>query len=111
MQPEDREEYERKKRAIFESMSKRGKERVLRIGYENWDPFQEPKDPRERIFNSSAQMATGLLKEFYRTSSFGDLALDYHRELFEIVRGFLDGDTRSRIIVSLCSWIERRLER
>ena len=42
-------EYEVKKRAIFDGMSKRGQQRILRLGYENWDPFQEPKDPREQI--------------------------------------------------------------
>ncbi|MCX7823293.1 MAG: hypothetical protein N2260_07625 [Syntrophobacterales bacterium] len=104
----DREEYERKKRAIFESMSKRGKERILKMGYENWDPFQEPKDPREIIFSSSAQQAINILKEFYEVSGLGEAAVDYHRELFEIVRGFLNGDRRARVIVSLCAWIERR---
>ncbi|MEJ5301756.1 MAG: hypothetical protein WHS38_12285 [Thermodesulforhabdaceae bacterium] len=106
----DREEYERRKRAIFEAMSKRGQERILKMGYENWDPFQEPKDPRERIFASSAQKATILLQEFYEASGLGELAAAYHRELFEIVRGFLDGDARQRTIVSLCCWIEKRLK-
>lgn len=112
MEPKDvdREEYERRKRAIFESMSKRGKERILKMGYDNWDPFQEPKDPRERIFASSAQKAILLLNEFYETSGFKEVALDYHRELFDIVRGFIDGDVRSRVIVSLCSWVERKLK-
>jgi hypothetical protein len=104
----DREEYERRKRAIFESMSKRGQERILRMGYENWDPFQEPKDPRERIFASSAQKATLLLQEFYQASDMREVAMSHHRELFEIVRGFLDGDARARVIVSLCLWINNQ---
>jgi hypothetical protein len=106
----DREEYERRKRAIFESMSKRGQERILKMGYENWDPFQEPKDPRERIFASSARRATLLLHEFYETSGFKEVAMAYQRELFEIIRGFLDGDSRSRTIVSLCCWIDKRIK-
>jgi hypothetical protein len=106
----DREEYERRKRAIFESMSKRGQERILKMGYENWDPFQEPKDPRERIFASSARKAAILLQEFYEISGLGEPVMAYHRELFEIIRGFLDGDFRSRTIVSLCCWIDQRVK-
>lgn len=102
----DREEYERRKRAIFESMSKRGQQRILKLGYENWDPFQEPKDPRERIFASSAQRALMLLQEFYETSDMREVAMTHHRELFDIVRGFLDGDPRAKVIVSLCWWIK-----
>ncbi len=46
---DDPKEYEIRKKAIFDTMSKRGQERILKMGYENWEPFQEPKDPRERI--------------------------------------------------------------
>ena len=56
----DENEYEMRKKAIFDTMSKRGQERILRIGYENWNPFQEPKDPRERIF-SSVSLKAGML--------------------------------------------------
>ena len=37
-----REEVERRKKAIFETLSKRGKKYIERIGYDKWDPFQEP---------------------------------------------------------------------
>ena len=39
------EEQEKQKRAIYESLSPRRKKFIDRIGYEKWDPFQEPKDP------------------------------------------------------------------
>ncbi len=106
----DREEYERRKRAIFESMSKRGQQRILKMGYENWDPFIEPKDPRERLISSPAQRATRILVEFYETSEFKDVARSYHRELFELARGFIQGETRSRIIFSFCEWCLSKLK-
>ncbi len=100
----DREEYERRKRAIFEAMSKRGRERILKIGYENWDPFQEPKDPRERLVSTSAQQATLMLKEFLEATDMKEYVNSYYGELFELLKGFLDGNSRCRVIFSLCQW-------
>ena len=39
------EEAEKRKRAVFESMSPRRQKHILKKGYEKWDPFAEPKDP------------------------------------------------------------------
>ena len=40
-----REEVARRKKAIYESLSARGRRYIERIGYDKWDPFEEPKDP------------------------------------------------------------------
>ncbi len=101
-------EYERKKRAIFEAMSKRGQARILKMGYDNWDPFQEPKDPRERIFAPSAQRATSMLHEFYTISPQREVAQSYHRELFDLLLRYLNGDVHARLIVTFCAWVARR---
>jgi hypothetical protein len=39
------EEAEKRKRAVFESMSPRRQKHILKKGYDKWDPFEEPKDP------------------------------------------------------------------
>ena len=38
-------EEEKKKREIFESMAPRRQQRVLKKGYDKWDPFLQPKEP------------------------------------------------------------------
>jgi len=38
-------EEEKRKKAIFESMSARSRKRILDKGYESWDPFLMPNDP------------------------------------------------------------------
>ncbi|MEW6442152.1 MAG: hypothetical protein AB1640_14540 [bacterium] len=38
-------EEEKKKKAIFESMSPKRQKRILEKGYEQWDPFRMPKEP------------------------------------------------------------------
>jgi hypothetical protein len=106
----DEEEYEMRKRAIFDSMSKRGQERILRIGYDEWDPFQEPKDPRERIFGTDALKATALLKEFYASRNDQEESVSLHKELFDLCRGLLQGETRARVIGDFCVWFKKRTE-
>jgi hypothetical protein len=101
---DDRDEYERRKKAIFDTMSKRGQERILRIGYENWEPFQEPKDPRERIFSSISMKANELLREFYRSRPGHEESVDHNRELFDLCKGLLQGERRAQVILEFCNW-------
>lgn len=104
----DLQESEKRKRAIFDSMSKRGQERVLRVGYENWDPFQEPKDPREKIRSSIALQADAIMRDFYATSSNSEDARAFHFELLELCQGFLREDLRARVILDFCSWYKEK---
>lgn len=104
----DREEYEIRKKAIFDSMSKRGQERVLRIGYENWDPFQEPKDPRERIFGSASLKAGALVEEFYRSTGNKEESVAVRKELFDLCRGLLQGEGRARAILDFSEWFRKK---
>lgn len=105
---DNEQEYNLRKKAIFDSMSKRGQEHVLRIGYDNWNPFQEPKDPRERIFSSSALTAGILVKEFIRLQQTQELSPALYKDLFEICKGLLDGDLRSGLIFEFCQWFKTR---
>jgi len=105
----DNEERDYKKKAIFDGMAKRGQERILRIGYENWDPFEEPKDPRERIFGSASIKAGALIREFYESKGNKEESVTLHRELFELCRGLLQGESRAQVIVEFCNWLRKRM--
>jgi hypothetical protein len=104
----DREEYELRKKAIFDGMSKRGQERILRIGYENWNPFEEPKDPRERIFSSASLKAGALVREYYESTGGKEESVAVYRELFELCLGLLQGEGRAKTIVDFCAWLKKR---
>jgi hypothetical protein len=107
----DIDEREFKKKAIFDGMSKRGQERVLKIGYDNWDPFEEPKDPRERIFGSASVKAGALVQEYYRSAGGKEESTAVHRELFELCLGLLHGEGRAKTVVDFCAWLKRKTER
>ncbi|MEJ5363646.1 MAG: hypothetical protein WHS86_00960 [Desulfosoma sp.] len=104
---EDREEYERRKRAIFEQMSPRGQKRILKLGYENWDPFQEPKDPREQIRSGTAVQAAMILAEFYQAEGQDERLKSHHKELLDLCRGLLRHDPRALAVSAFCCWFER----
>ncbi len=101
---DDEKEYDLRKKAIFDAMSKRGRERILRIGYENWNPFQEPKDPRERIFSSASLKASALVKEFLQTHHADQESPVLIKDLFELCKGLLQGETRAQTILEFCRW-------
>lgn len=105
---EDSQDYELRKKAIFDSMSRRGQERILKMGYENWEPFQEPKDPRERIFSPASQTAMALVEEFYQAAGLSRDSVALHKELFEVCRGLLMGESRGRAIFEFCAWLKAK---
>jgi hypothetical protein len=106
---DDREEREYKKKAIFDSMAKRGQERILRIGYENWDPFEEPKDPRERIFGSDSLKAGALIREYYEATGNKEESVAVYKDLFDLCRDLLHGEPRAKVVVDFCAWLQKRI--
>jgi hypothetical protein len=103
----DEEEKQARKRAIFEAMGKRGQQWILKVGYENWDPFQEPKDPRDAIRSSSALQAGMLIQEFYQAHSDDERVRAHHKDLLDLCRGLLKGDRRAQSMLEFCLWFDR----
>ncbi len=103
-------DYEKSKKAIFDGMSRKGQERILRIGYENWEPFPEPKDPRDRIFGSSALQAHAMVDYFFREHLKGVESVVIRKELFELCRGLLDEEDRAKAVYEFCRWFELQKE-
>ncbi len=87
-------EKERRKKLIFDGMSPRAKKHVAKIGFENWDPFQEPKDPidiRRDKTNRTTQM---LVREFLQTRKFEDYSNKYGQGVLDICLGIMNDDDR-----------------
>jgi hypothetical protein len=101
------EEKERRKRAIFDAMGKRGQKWVMRLGWENWDPFQEPKDPRERVRSTAAAKARAAVKEYGETRKEADELRRHYHEVFELCRGAFNNDPRALLIVDFCAWFRK----
>ncbi|MFO8084398.1 MAG: hypothetical protein R6U27_08775 [Desulfobacterales bacterium] len=102
---------EARKKAIFESMSPRRQKFIKKKGYENWNPFEEPKDPidiRKDKTNRTTQM---LVREFLQSRTFEKCSNAYHRGVLEIALGIINNDDRFIGMYEFAAWHQNLLEK
>ena len=103
------EEAERRKRAVFDSMSPRRQKHILKRGYAAWDPFEEPKDPidiRKDKTNRTTQM---LVREFLQTRP-GEVENNaYNRGVLEMALGIVNREDRFRGMFEFACWYRELL--
>ena len=105
------EEQESRKKAIFESMSPRRQKHILKKGYENWDPFQEPKDPIDIRKDKTKRTTQSLVREFLQTKSFEEYSNAYGRGVFDICLGIINNDDRYKGMYEFSIWYRELLNR
>ena len=105
------EEEEKRKKAIFESMSPRRQKHILKKGYENWEPFQEPKDPIDIRKDKTRRTTQSLVREFLQTKNFEEYSNEYGRGVFELCLGLVNNDDRYRGMYEFSVWYQELLER
>jgi len=102
-------EKERKKKAIFESMSPKRQQRILtKVGYENWDPFQEPKYPIDLRELEVEHKAMALYREFIKDSGIEQYSDEYIQAVREISKGLLKDEERYRAMFDFCCWYRKK---
>jgi len=103
------EEKERKKSAIFNSMLPKRQQRIVeKIGYENWDPFQEPKDPLDLRGQKTDQLALVLIGEFISECGAEKRTDEYREGVEEICRGLIEGEERYKGMFDFCRWYGKK---
>ena len=95
-------EQDRKKREIFESMSPRRQQKILKKGYDKWEPFLEPKEPpfyRDTEVNR-AQSADEMYRRFLQEKRMAQVAgaeplpLEYTEGVREVCDRLIRGPQR-----------------
>ena len=104
-----REETEARKRAIFDSMSPRGQKRILKQGYDRWDPFQEPKDPIDIRRDKTKRTSQMLIREFLATRTEDAESNAYARGAFELCLGIINDDEKCRGMFDFACWYRELL--
>jgi len=106
---------EKKKRELFESMSPRRQQRILKKGYDKWDPFLAPKEPpffsqkeRDRIQEARLRLEEFLLSRRREEGHEGDLPSAYVQGAREICFGLSKGEERYQGMQDFCRWLEKR---
>ena len=80
---------ENKKRAIYDQMSLRGRKYIDKIGYDQWDPFQEPKDPIDIRKDVTNRTANTLYIEFIQSITH-KTSQEYERGVQEMCHGMIN---------------------
>jgi len=84
-------EEEKKKKELFEAMSPKTQKRILKRGYEEWDPFMMPKEP--------------LAYKLRQEAKGEKVALDSGHEL--ISQGIFRGQDRYQGMYDFSCWYEK----
>jgi hypothetical protein len=108
------EDEQKRKRAIFEAMSPRRQQKILKKGYDAWDPFLPPKEP-SRFFGTSKQAqgqeadeAVRAFESFVQGLSGQSHGTDYLSGAKEMCVGLYRGEARYRGMYEFCRWMAAR---
>ncbi|MDY6822322.1 MAG: hypothetical protein SWH68_00765 [Thermodesulfobacteriota bacterium] len=106
-----KEEVEKRKKAIFDSMSPRGQKWILKKGYEQWDPFEEPKDPIDIRKDKTQRTSQTLIREFLQSRTADKYSNQYGRGVLEMCMGIINEEDRFIGMFEFACWYKTLLEK
>ena len=102
---------EARKKAIFDSMSPRRQKHIVKIGYEKWDPFEEPKDPIDIRRDKTNRTTQQLVREFLQNCGHDKYSNAYGRGVLEMALGIVNDDDRFIGMYEFASWYQEQLKK
>jgi len=105
------EEEAGRKRAIFDGMSPRSQQRILKKGYDKWDPFQAPNDPIDLRKDKTRRTSQVLIREFLQTLKADTYSTQYARGAFELCLGIINEEERFLGMFAFACWYRALLEK
>ena len=104
-------EKEQRKKAVFDAMSPRRQKHILKKGYEQWDPFLEPKDPIDIRKDKTKRTTKMLVREFLHSCSSDDYSNEYGRGVLDICLGIVNNEDRYRAMYDFSIWYHELLKK
>jgi hypothetical protein len=104
------EEADKRKRAVFESMSLRRQKHILKKGYDKWDPFEEPKDPIDIRKDKTKRTTQMLVRDFLQACSAEEYSNAYARGVLEMALGLINEDDYFRGMYEFSCWYRNLLK-
>lgn len=106
------EDKEALKKAIFEKLSPRRKKFIQKIGYEKWDPFQEPKDPSIIRKDFTKRTAAELFRSFF-AENYGEdkVSNAYKQGVMEMCMGIINRNDKIKGMFEFSLWYAKLLEK
>ncbi|MBI9073900.1 MAG: hypothetical protein JEZ02_00720 [Desulfatibacillum sp.] len=104
---------EERKRAIFDRMSERRRNQIIKkMGYEKWDPFQEPKDPIDIRKDKSKRTTQQLVREFLQSlPGEGVYSNAYSGGALDMALGIVNDEERIKGMYEFAVWYQDLLIR
>lgn len=106
-----KDEAEARKRAIYESLAPRNRKYIDRIGYTNWDPFAEPKDPIEIRRDPTRRTSQQLVREFLQSRPMEKYSNAYGQGVLDMCLGIINEDERYIAMLEFATWYNELLKR
>ena len=102
---------ERRKKMVFDGMSPRRQQHILKKGYDKWDPFQEPKDPIDIRKDKTKRTTQMLVREFLQTRPGEAENNAYNRGVLELAMGIVNNEDRFRGMFEFARWYHELLKK
>ena len=100
-----RDESDERKKAIYEAMSPRGQRYIQKIGYDRWNPFDEPKDPIDiRADEGTKRTAQQLFRKFLQLYDAKGVSSQFSRGVLEMAMGLVNNEDRVRAMYEFSLW-------
>ena len=103
-------EQEACKRAIYERMNPRRRKFIDKIGYEMWNPFQEPKEPLDIRKERAGRTLQELAREFLADVG-ADKSAEWKKGAMECAMGIIKKEEKYQGIFDFCRWYMTLLEK
>lgn len=104
-------EEEEHKRMFYERLSPRRRRFVDRIGFENWDPFEAPKEPMDIRTDISRRTAQDLVREFMQSASLDMRGGEYARGATDCALGIVARQEKYLGVLDFCVWYHELLQK
>jgi len=104
-------EAEERKKWVFDSMSPRRRNHILKKGYDKWDPFEEPKDPIDIRKDKTKRTTQVLVREFLQSCGSDEYSNAYGRGVLEMALGIVNEEERFIGMYDFAGWYRDLLKR
>lgn len=91
-------------------MSPRRRKFIDRLGYDQWDPFQAPKEPLDLRKDRTQRTLQELIRDFMRQNNGAARDKDWQNGAMECALGIIRKDGKYQGIYDFCLWYQKILE-
>lgn len=104
-------EEEEQKRLFYDKMAPRRRKFIDRIGFDNWDPFEAPKEPMDIRVDNTGRTIQQLVNEFLKSPLAEQKEGEFARGALECAFGLVNKEEKWRGTFAFSLWYHQLLEK